>query len=338
MADEVKALMCAKLLRVGLSEKHAQTISSCLTETSLYGIDTHGIRLFSYYVKELEQGRANRSPEFVYSRESAVSGLLDADNANGIIAGVEGMRYCVAKCKTVGLSAVVVNNSNHFGAASTFSRLAAKEKLIGISLSNSDALVALEGGCRPFLGTNPIAVSIPGAEGAKFDLDFATSQTAYSKVMKYLAEGTSLPSGWALDEQGNDSVNSQKVHALMPLGGYKGQGLGLMVQMLTCVLAGMPFDHQLDHLYSPPYDSPRKIAHFFIAIDPSLFMDAEQYGERVKELLFWAKENTPNAILPGEKEMNAQKKRDIEGIPLSEEEQYYFEMLRKEVNCLVSKN
>jgi len=264
-----------------------------------------------------------------FERSTPVSSVLNADNANGIVAGMLAMQHAVEKAKSIGLSMVVVKNSNHFAAAANFTRLAAREDCIGLCMSNSDALVAFEGGVKPFLGTNPIAFSAPGEQGNSFDLDFATSQVAFSKVMAYLANGQPLEPGWAIDLPKEKDQESQQI--LKPLGGYKGQGLGLMVQMLTCVLSGMPFDHQLSHLYGEPYDEPRQVSHFMLAINPEVFMPREVFTRRVSQLLQLAEEHTPGVILPGSMETKSRRKREKNGIPLTNSESEFFSTLQQEL-------
>lgn len=330
MATEAKQLMTNKLLRLGMGETDAKTLSDCLAEASLNGIDTHGMRLLPCYLLELEHGRAKPKPNMTFERQTPVSSVLDADAANGVVAGMFAMQHAIDKAKAIGLSMVVVKNSNHFGAASNFTRLAARQQCIGLSMTNSDALVALQGGTEPFLGTNPIALSVPGRGDNQFDLDFATSQVSYSKVKAYLAGQQPLQSGWAIDSEGNDSAENNLMQALQPLGGYKGQGLGMMVQMLTCVLAGMPRDNELTHLYCEPYDAPRQVSHMFLAINPEIFMDYDEFTQRVADLMQAAQEHTPDAILAGKKELGITRQRLVDGIPLSDSEFAFFEGLRAE--------
>lgn len=319
-----------KLMEIGMAAEASHHISHCLTETSLYGVDTHGIRLFSYYLLELQKGRAVVNPKMKYEENTLVSGVLDAGNANGIVAGICAMEHAINKAKTTGVGIVVVKNSNHFGAASNFTRLAAKQKYIGVCMSNSDALVALQGGTEPFLGTNPIAVSVPGRNDNIFDLDFSTSQVSYSKAKSYVDKGLPLPHGWAIDDEGNDCALGNKINALQPLGGYKGQGLGFMVQMFTSVLSGMPFDHQLSHLYDEPYDTPRQVSHFFMAINPELFMKFNIFSARVEELLTEAENHTPKVVLPGKKELKVYRERKKSGIPLNQVEFKFFNLLKND--------
>lgn len=328
-AETLYQLMFDKLRQIGLTEIDAQTTAVCLLDTSLYGVDTHGIRLFRYYVEEWQNGRAKIHPDIHFESSAPLGGLLDADSANGIVAGSAAMKLVLDKTKDFGMSCVVVKNSNHYGAASNFSRMAPAQDCIGISMSNSDALVALQGGNEAFLGTNPIAVSLPGENGEVFNLDFATSQVSYSKVMTFLARGADLEPGWAIARDGQDSAVDNCFNALKPLGGYKGQGLAMMVQMLTCVLAGMPFDHQLSHFYDAPFDSPRQISHFFMAINPQMFMDTTTFRQRVSALMKEAKDHTCEVIVPGQKESQARIEREQHGIPLSDEDHDYFSQLLK---------
>ena len=329
MPNDARQLMNDKLTALGVSEADANIISDSLITASLCGIDTHGIRLLETYVLELENGRAALNPDIRLERETPVSSLMDAGNANGVVAGVKAMELAVNKAKNSGIGMVVVNHSNHFAAASIYTRLAAQNGLIGLCMSNSDALVALENGVDAFLGTNPIAFSAPGNNSAGFNLDFATSQVAYSKVMAYLAAGEPLPSGWATDDTGKDSSHNQSVNALKPLGGYKGQGLGFMVQMLTSVLGGMPYDHKLSHLYGEPYDAPRQVSHFMLAINPELFIDSEVFKQRVNDLLAEARIHSPEALVPGTQEVQIIAERSQQGIPLGAKESAYFAALNQ---------
>ena len=329
-SEDVYQLMKWKFMSIGLSSTDAINISRSLVDTSLNGIDTHGIRLFSCYLLELENGRAKQKPQLKFENCTPVSSVLDANHANGIVAGIVAMNHAIQKAKTIGMAAVVVKNSNHFGAASIYTRLATEQKCIGLCMSNSDALVALQGGNKPFLGTNPISVSVPGKQENQFHFDFATSQVAYSKIKEYAENDQKLPVGWAVDEHGEDSAYSQSMHALQSLGGYKGQGLGMMVQMFTCILSGMPFDHKLSHLYGEPYDSPRQVSHFFMCINPEIFMPVNELEERVDQLFGDAEENTENFVFPGKKEYNIRQLRIKKGIPLSVQESSFFEELRVE--------
>jgi len=322
--NQLFSVMKAKLVDAGVSKLDAEIVSKSLIETSLQGIDTHGVRLFPYYVKEYEGGRSNKKPRYLVENETDNSALIDAGGANGIVAGKYAMGICIDKARKSGISVVSVKNSNHFGAASIYTKMASDSDLIGISMSNSDALVAPEGYSKAFVGTNPISISVPSDDELPFLLDFATSQVAYSKVKNYLERGIVVPSGWGIDEKGVDSSISSKLEALSPLGGYKGMGMAFMVQMLTCVLSGTPLDHELSHLYSPPYNKPRNISHFFMAINPELFVGLAAFKRSASRLMNEALHLYPGITLPGIKELDESKRRHAHGIPLSYSEYEYF--------------
>lgn len=302
-------------------------IVDTLISTSLDGIDTHGVRLLGTYLKELDGGRSKARPALQMQTRLPALTLLDADGALGVVAGNAAIRHAILRAREFGIAAVAVCNSNHFGAAGYYAGLAAAAGLVGLAFSNSDALVAPFNGARAMIGTNPLAMAAPGLDGDRFYLDMATSQVAYSRVMHYTAHRVALAPGWACNANGGDAAVSGEAAALLPLGGYKGQGLGMMVQILSALLVAMPFDHTLSPLYSPPYDAPRQIGHFFIAIDPAALGDVEAFRGRVTGLLD-ALRGSPHAtepvIVPGDKERAARRERLALGIPLDDDELRVF--------------
>lgn len=309
----------------GLSAVHAEDLANTLVETSLCGIDTHGIRLLPTYLCELEGGRANPTPRFRMLGEFAAAGVFDADHALGVVAANAAMREAMSRASRFGVAALAVANSNHLGAAGYYARLAARRNQIGLVFSNSDALVVPAGGAAPLNGTNPIAMAAPGLGEDEFLLDMATTQVAYSLVMDMLSKNQALPPGWAADEQGHDATRGGRVTALQPLGGYKGQGLGTMVQILCALLASMPLDAELTHLYHPPYDEPRRISHFFIAIELRAFTDVSTFRGRITELLDRFRSSPPakgvvRVTVGGDPERRVRAARRVEGIPLTASE------------------
>jgi LDH2 family malate/lactate/ureidoglycolate dehydrogenase len=299
----LRAAVVRALDPYGMSAEHADQVAENLVSTSLDGIDTHGVRLLATYVKELAGGRANPRPRFAVESRFHAAVLFDADDALGIVAGNAAVDVAVARARKHGAAAVSVRRSNHFGAAGAYATRAAREGMLAFAFSNSDALVSAATGTRALNGTNPIAVALPG-----FGFDMATSQVSYSRVKQLRAAGEEVPESWARGD------------VLMPLGGYKGQALGTMVQILCAVIAGMPLDHQLSHLYEGPWDTPRQVAHFFVCVDLRAFGDPEAMELRTSELL-----GQFDGISAGEKEAVAREERMRLGIPLNDDEWRFFE-------------
>jgi LDH2 family malate/lactate/ureidoglycolate dehydrogenase len=308
------------LRKRGLSEEHAAWVAEGLLEASLRGIDTHGVRLFATYISELDGGRARARPDFRWSGQGAVR-RLDAGGALGLVAGRAAGDEAVRLARQNGVGAVSVANSNHFGAASVYTLAMARQGALGLSFTNSDALVAPQGGRRPVFGTNPISMAVEGMGEDLFCADFATSQVSYSKVKHHRAHGLPVEPGWAVEEDGN--------LALKPLGGHKGQCLGMMVEILCALLAGMPLDDELSHLYTPPFDEPRRVAHLFLAFDLPAFRDPEDFRADLSRLLGRVRQEPgldgARVLTPGDLETEATAERREQGIPMGEDEWAAFE-------------
>jgi LDH2 family malate/lactate/ureidoglycolate dehydrogenase len=223
----------------------------------------------------------------------------------------------------------------------------ARAGALGLSFTNSDALVAPFGGLRPLFGTNPISMAVRGDAGDLFCTDFATSQVSYSKVKHYRAHGLPLEPGWAIRPDGEDAANpgsdentgeiAGEIAALKPLGGYKGHCLNMMVEILCALLAGMPLDHELSHLYAAPYDEPRRVAHFFLAVDLAAFVDPDSFRRSLSGLMACVREQpaagddgAERVLVPGDLEIECAAVRKLDGIPLTDEESAFFASLHQE--------
>src|SRR5262249_20643343 len=149
------------LERAGADEPSRAAVTRSVIEASTRGVDTHGVILAPHYVKALLGGRINGAPRLQFAGKTPVIGYLDADNGFGHRAGYEAVAHAVRMARDAGLGAVTVGNSSHFGAAASYTLEAARQGLIGIAVSHSDAVVVPHGGSRPFNGTNPIAFAAP---------------------------------------------------------------------------------------------------------------------------------------------------------------------------------
>ncbi len=347
--------MSAALARRGLSAEHAGFVVDGLLTASLRGIDTHGVRLFPVYLAELDGGRSRARPEIRWRPGAAAFRVMDAGHALGLVAGRIACREAVRLAKANGIAGVAVASSNHFGAASVYSLEMARADVLGLAFTNSDALVAPVGGVAPLFGTNPLSAAAVGAGADLFCVDMATSQVSYSKVKSYRERGLPLEPGWAVTPDGRDAAldgdlapvrgetgveaeeRAGEVAALKPLGGgagHKGQCLGMLVEVLTALLTGMPFDHELSHLYGEPYDEPRQVAHLFLAIDIAAAEDPEVFRSRLSRLLQLTRAQEAGAgervLAPGDLEQEAATERLGRGIPLAEGEAAFFETIEAE--------
>jgi len=321
-ADQIRRAMHRALRQYELSDQHAADVTETLLTTSLRGVDTHGVRLLETYLRELAGGRAKSAPVMELRSTTAATAVLDADGALGVVAANEAIRMAMQRAEEHGVSVIVVKNSNHCGALGYYTELAARSGFLTLAFSNSDALVAPHNGVRPLNGTNPIAMSAPGINGDGFDLDMATSQASFTRVRQYAAAGIRMPPGLAIGSDGEDSNLTGQVHCLQPLGGYKGQALGTMVQILCALLSGMPFDFELSNAYEEPYSVPRNISHCFICLRIDAFTELGKFQERTSALLNVFRGSAPdNAVtVAGDHERRTFDERMQSGIPLSDAE------------------
>ncbi len=356
-AAALAEIMSAALARRGLTAEHARYTVDGLLFASRRGVDTHGVRLFPTYLAELDGGRSSPHPRLRWQRRRGAARLLDAGNALGMVAGRVAADAAAGLAERFGAGAVAVANSNHFGAASYYTVEMARHGMVGLAFSNSDALVAAHGGQRPILGTNPLSIAACGSGDEVFCLDMATSQVSYSQVLHRQEHGLALERGWAVAPGGAHAANTANIAntahaantanttdaaerppgspiaALKPLGGYKGQGLGMAVEILCSLLAGMPLGHQLSHLYRPPYDEPRRVSHLFVALRIAAFTDPAAFRDRLSgwlaDLRQEATPETAAVLVAGDLEAAAARQRTVE-VPLREEDWAAFEKIAAE--------
>lgn len=323
-AQKTERFVAQVFMRKGMTEPDAAMVARALVETSLRGVDTHGLRLLPIYVKELEGGRSNPRPRMRFEQARASVVKMDADAALGIVAGFAAADKAVTVARESGVGVVSVGNSNHFGATALYGIEIAEQGCIGMIMTHAAARVAPFGGRTQLFGTNPICFTAPRENGPPFCLDMATSQVSYSKVKYYRQNGDLLEPGWAVDDQGAPATAPEQVAALSPLGGYKGQGLAMMVQVLCALLAGMPLDWDLSHLDTGSFAEPRKIAHFVMALDISAFTERDVFRHNLGELLDTVRDSSPRAggavAVAGDPEWDSRQQRLETGIPVTANE------------------
>lgn len=313
------------LVRRGLSADDSSFVAHTLVESSLRGIDTHGLRLLPTYLMELAGGRARARPEIRWKSAATAVRVLDADGALGVVAGRHAADMVIQLARSAGVGVVSVRNSNHFGAASAYTLAIARAGLVGLVCSNSDALVAPFGGAYAALGTNPLSAAVAGTNGELFCADLATSQTAFSRVMAYRQQGLQVPSEWVVTSAFADGAGTSGApEVLKPLGGYKGQCLGMIVEILSSMLSGSTAGHELSHFYDQPFTEPRGVSHFFLALDPAAFDGVTDHRMWVSAYMRYIRAQTPLAGMsvccPGDPEADATTIRRRTGIPLTEPE------------------
>lgn len=316
--------MQSALARREIPPAHRDAVVAGVLFGARRGLDSHGVPLFKVYLQELDSGRAKTAPVFRYSGRGAAR-VLDADDALGMVAGAEATRTASELAQAHGVGVVSVRRSNHFGAASIYASSLADLGMVGLVMSNSDALVVPHGGVRPLLGTNPIAFAAPGTGAEQLCADLATSQGSFLKHLAPARSGKPVAAGLVTDRHGRDVAETgEPPFALMPVGGYKGQCLGMMVSVLCALLSGERPDWELVNMYQEPFDEGRHISHFFMAMDLTAFGDRTLFRTRLSDLTATFRSSPGRAgqevKCPGDLERAAEADRRANGVPISPED------------------
>jgi len=335
-AKDIKTFFSEVFKAINIPKKIYDLVVDGLVETSLRGVDSHGIRLMPHYIRAAKSGRINKHPKITFKKTSLATAMLDADHTFGIAAGNIAMQKAIKIAKKTGISAIAVKNSTHFGAAAIYSLLAAKNDMIGLSFTHTDSLVLPFGGKKAYLGTNPICFAAPCLKEEPFCLDMATSKIPWNKLLVYRSKKQKLEPNWVADENGIATTDPEKAIALLPLGGYKGYGLAIMIEILSSLLTGMAFGPHVKSMY-PLDNEKRKLGHFFIAIDIAKFEDLQLFKKRMASLVKELRSVPPakgfsNVAVSGDPEKNMHKTRSKKGIPLLEQQGEEFISIAKELH------
>ena len=331
-SEVLESFLKQVLLREGVGGFDASAVSQGLLDASLRGVDSHGIRLFAHYLAAVRGGRVNPRPAFSLQCTKSGTGVLDADHGFGHAAGKKAVEHVKELATINGIGAVSVKNSTHFGAAAYFGNEIARSDMLGLCFTNSDPLIPPTGSSEPFLGNNPICFTAPILGEDPFCLDMATSQITFNEVLRLRASGESAPAGAGYDQCGYETVDPKKIVSLAPVGGYKGYGLSLMVEILCSLLAQMPYGPNVGHMYNDTLEKRRHLSHFFLAVDIGSFLDIEKFKTHIAALAGDLRNQIPvdsNAPIQiaGDPEKLCREQRLAYGIPISEVEVELFDQL-----------
>ncbi|MGI6604928.1 MAG: Ldh family oxidoreductase [bacterium] len=301
---------------LGISENDAKIAADILVAADVRGIDSHGVARLPIYAKRLQLGLINKNPQIKVVRERPGMAVVDGDNGLGQVVSYQAMKLCMEKAKQTGTAAVAVKNSNHFGIGAYYAMMALEEDMIGVVATNTSPLMAPFGGKEPMLGTNPIALAVPAGSQYPVVLDMATSLVPRGKIEIYARKGEKLPLGWAIDKEGrptDDPAEALK-GTLLPMGGPKGYGLAMMVDLLAGVLAGAAFGGNIGSLFGD-MDRPQNVGHFMMAIDINSFQPIAEFKTTMDNYILSVKNSAPaegvkEIFLPGEIEFVKGKGRE----------------------------
>lgn len=310
--------------KAGLSHEDAVSCVNVLLAADMRGQRTHGTTHMKDYCDRMLNGTVSNGSDIEIKPTSPSTMVVDAKHSVGMVTGVKVMAKCIEQAKTSGSCFASVHNGCHYGLGACYPMMALEEDMIGVSFSNTPALVAPFGGADPLLGTNPISIAIPAGKHPPLVLDIATSIVAKGRIALAMKEGTSIPEGWALDKNGAPTTDPAAANegVLLPFGAHKGYAMELIGSLLSFALSGADMDTQIPRFFEQKEISTN-FGYFMGCIDVSKFCSIDDFKARVDAMFDILKACRPavgskGVMIPGEIEYNMTAKAMEEGVDLSE--------------------
>ncbi|MEM1302450.1 MAG: Ldh family oxidoreductase [Pseudomonadota bacterium] len=282
---EIEALSMAALMRAGADRPVAQSVAKAVAEAEAHGNVICGLYYLESYCTQLGTGRVDGTAEPELSQPRPAAVFVDAKHGFAQPAFDAGFDAAIAAASACGTAVFSIGGSHTCTSLGYFTERLARAGVVTIGTTNASAIVAPPGGKDRVLGTNPIAFSVPdGAGGLAIHFDTATSAVALGKITMAKEAGETIPIGWATDADGRDTTDPSAAvgGALKSAAGYKGWGIGLMVEVLAAALTGSVLSTEVQGLKLPD-GPPHRLGQTYILIDPTVFSD--RFDGAVAQLL-----------------------------------------------------
>jgi LDH2 family malate/lactate/ureidoglycolate dehydrogenase len=304
------------------SEEEASLVAENLVVADMRGIDTHGVYMLRNIFERVKAGLMFIPTRIKIIEDKGATALIDGGNGIGQVAAKHAVDLSIQKAKDYGIGLVLVRNTNHIGILSFYSNMVAKEGMIGIVACNSAPSMAPWGGVTPFFGTNPLSIAVP-SPSTPVILDMSMSVVARGKIRRAQRLKEKIPTGWALDENGNPTTDPDKAMkgVLLPIGGPKGYGLAMMIDILSGVLSGSNYGPNVKTFHR--LEGPTGIGVAVMAIAINRFMPLDQFLDLMKGYMDSVRqckkaEGTARIYLPGEIEAEKELESVRNGVEIHE--------------------
>ena len=309
--DRLKAFGRDVLTRAGIPEESAIKVIDLMVEADLTGAEAHGMYRLPQYVKRILAGGINKTPSITVNRTAAATAVVDGDNGMGHLVMSRAADTAIELAQDSGIGWVGVRGSNHAGPAALYAEMPLAHGMIGIYSAVASANhMAIWGGSESLLGTNPLAIAIPAGEEPALVLDMATTIVSYGTVKASVLNGKGIAPGWMIDKKTGEALldaNRLADGLLLPIGGYKGSGLAMMLGFLAGTLNDAVVGRDVvDFNYDDT--TVTNTGHFILAIDVARFIDRTRFGSEIDRHIRDLRSSKP---LPGAKIRMPGEKREM---------------------------
>lgn len=350
--DVIQEFMIAVFENLGTPPQDARICADVLITADLRGIESHGVGRLKYYYDRIRVGVQSPITEIETVRESETTALIDGHHGMGHVIAYRSMCLAMDKARQYGLGSVAVRNSTHYGIAGYYPLMAAREGMMGLSVTNARPATAPTFSTEPMLGTNPIAFAAPSDMDFPFCFDAATPISQRGKIEVLARAGKPVPEGWVIDTDGNPAIDPEEIlanlgqatAAFLPLGGagellagYKGYGLATLVEILSASLCDGVFLKDLLGFAPDGSRRPFMLGHFFLAIDIEHFVPLQvsrtTTGQIMRALQNARKVPSQDRIyVAGEKEHESETRVRREGISVNQNLRRELQTMRDELS------
>lgn len=322
---ELDELAANALVGLGLAREDAAAASRVLVLAELFGIQTHGLGRIESYGERLDLGGIKARPAIRVERVAPTIVKVDGDNGVGPLVGMRALEAAMDLARETGVGIAFARASNHFGPISPYSFLAAEAGFASIIGSNATTTIAPSGGSEARLGNNPLGFGVPNPGGRPFLLDMAMSVVARAKIRNAAKRGEAIPPTWATDKDGRPTTDPAAALAgfLLPIGGHKGYGLALVVDLFAGLLSGASY---LTHVssWSENPERPQDLGHFFVLVDARRLGPPEELARRMQNFAAILHATPPAdaatpVLVPGDIELDKLERHRREGIAIDPE-------------------
>lgn len=325
------------LLAHKVPSDRATIIADALVLADLRGVDSHGINRLPGYISRIKTGALAPNPVLEFELKTPVMALLDAKNTFGFVAAALAIDKGIEIASTYGMAVVAVKHSNHYGMAATYLLRAIDKGFGAYAFTNASRSMPPWGAKEPLFGTSPFAVGLPGGKKGNFVIDMSPSVAARGKIRKAARRGESIPEGYALDEFGRSTTNAEAAlrGVVLPIGGPKGSGLAMMMDIFGGLLSGAAFKGDVVDMNKNETDA-QNVGHWFFVFRPEIFLGSkEEYIGRMDDLLDRVRscekaDGVERIYTSGEIESDLELRRNKEGISYTRSEINTLEELAKD--------
>ncbi|MBD0417523.1 Ldh family oxidoreductase [Oryzicola mucosus] len=325
-ADRMHQLVHETLSAAGLSKAEASACADASVFADLRGASTHGIvYIVRRTLESIRDGKTVSGSKIETVKEGGATALVKTAGVVGPVMGKEAMAIAIRKARIEGTGIVNTFNGNPIGLLGYYANLAAEVGMVGIVMANTSPSAAPYGGTSMVLGTNPFAYAAPSSKSRPILFDIATTVASYGKLQQAKRRGDRLPDDWLIDKEGkpiNDPTRADE-GAMLPCGGHKGSGLGILIHLLTGALSGTTVGGEDTHNH--PEAARRGQGALFMALDPDWFASGGVFAGLVEKQIGFIHDATPlpgrnRPIYPGERGWSEFDLRTEQGIPIPDED------------------